>query len=74
MTIDDIRMRLVWSAEGGLTSHYNASAQVFSEQGGARIVWIADFLPDAAAGEIEAAMMAGAKAMQKALDRMAETT
>ena len=28
VAIDDVAMRLVWSAEGGSTKHYNASVQV----------------------------------------------
>ena len=40
---------MVWTAEGGRTRHYSASAQVFSEGEGALIVWTADFLPDEAA-------------------------
>ena len=40
--------RLVWSAEGGITKHYNASVQVFNiDVESTRIVWIADFFPDA---------------------------
>jgi hypothetical protein len=47
VAIDDVAKRLVWSAEGGLTKHYNASVQVFAEVGGrTRVVWIADFLPE----------------------------
>ena len=72
VTIDDAGKRLVWTAVGGLTSHYNASAQVFSgEDGGARVVWIADFLPDAVSDAIETAMTIGAEAMKKALDQIA---
>src|SRR4051812_41353249 len=46
ITLDDDARRLVWSSEGGRTTHYNASAQVLAREGGARVVWIADFLPD----------------------------
>jgi hypothetical protein len=67
-----VAKRLVWSAEGGLTKHYNASVQVFAEVGGrTRVVWIADFLPDEAASVIAAAMEAGAAAVQRALDALA---
>ena len=31
VTIDDEARRLVWSAEGGPLTHYNASVQVFAE-------------------------------------------
>lgn len=72
VAIDDVAKRLVWSAEGGLTKHYNASVQVFAEVGGrTRVVWIADFLPDEAASAIAAAMEAGAAAVQRALDAVA---
>jgi hypothetical protein len=69
VTIDDAAKRLVWTAEGGPTSHYNASAQVFSDDDAvARVVWTADFLPDDAAAMIEPLMTAGMAAMKKALD------
>jgi hypothetical protein len=73
VAVDEDARRLVWSAEGGQTSHYNASAQVFAEPGGgAKIVWIADFLPDEADGFICAAMGQGAAVMKTTLDRLAE--
>ena len=72
VAIDDAAKRLVWSAEGGFTKHYNASVQVIAEVSGrTRVVWIADFLPDEAASAIAAAMDAGAAAMQRALDAVA---
>lgn len=67
VSVDDERRRLVWSAEGGRTTHYNASAQVFADGEGARILWIADFLPHEARDAIDQAMSAGAAAMRKAL-------
>jgi carbon monoxide dehydrogenase subunit G len=70
VTIDANTWRLVWSSEGGSTTHYNASVQAFAEDNGTRVVWIADFLPNEAAGRIEAAMRAGVAAMQKALDAL----
>ncbi len=72
IAIDEAAHRLVWSAEGGRTTHYNASVQALSDgDGGTRVVWIADFLPDALAGDINAAMEAGAAVMKKTLDRLA---
>jgi hypothetical protein len=72
VTLDDAARRLVWCAEGGRTTHYNSSAQVFPEgEGGAKVVWISDFLPDAAAGEICAAMKLGAQVMKRTLDKLA---
>ena len=71
--IDDAERRLVWSAVSGQTTHYNASAQVFeAEEGKARVVWIADFLPDEVKGKIEAAMEHGAAIMKNTLDRLAD--
>lgn len=71
--INDTDRRLVWSAVGGLTTHYNASAQVFAEgDGRTRVVWIADLLPDTAARDIGAAMEQGLAVMKQALDRLAE--
>jgi hypothetical protein len=72
VTIDDQAKRLVWSAEGGLTKHYNAAVQVFSIEGGStRVVWVADFLPDTASERIAGAMDAGMAVMKKTLDRLA---
>lgn len=73
VTIDDKNMRLVWSAEGGRTTHYNASAQVIAERDDtSRVVWIADFLPDEASSDIRAAMAAGAIVMAKTLSGLAD--
>jgi len=71
VTVDAAGRRLVWSAEGGRTRHYNASVQVFATERGSRVVWIADFLPDALAGEIDAAVTAGLAVMKRTLDRLA---
>jgi carbon monoxide dehydrogenase subunit G len=72
VTIDDEAMRLVWSAEGGQTTHYNASAQVLRDPDGAtRVVWMADFLPDSAAGFIDGAMTAGSAVLKQTLDKLA---
>ena len=68
VTIDNDAMRLVWTAEGGATRHYNASAQVFAEDAGSRVVWIADFLPDSAAPTISGAIEMGLGVLKKTLD------
>jgi Polyketide cyclase / dehydrase and lipid transport len=71
VTIDGASRRLVWTAEGGRTTHYNASVQVFSRSDETTaVVWIADFLPDAMTGQIAAAMEAGLTVMKKTLDRL----
>jgi hypothetical protein len=70
ITLDRDAKRLVWSVHGLRTTHYNGAVQAISEGSGTRVVWIADFLPDDAAPEIDAAMTAGASAMHAALERL----
>ena len=68
--LDDQARRLVWSARGGRLTHHNASVQVFDEgEGRARLVWIADLLPDALAGDIRAMIEQGAAVMKTTLER-----
>jgi hypothetical protein len=75
ITLDDVARRLVWSAEGGRTTHYNAAAEVIADgHGASKVVWIADFLPDAVAGDIGGAMDRGAIVMKATLDRLASQT
>ena len=72
ITVDDSARRVVWSAEGGPFTHYNASLQAFAEDGATRLVWIADFLPDEVANNQQAAMDAALQVMKTTLDRLAE--
>lgn len=68
---DDEQRRLVWSVtESRLgLSHHNASAQVFDEPGGVtRFVWIADVLPDEAAGPIGQMMDRGIEVLKRTLE------
>ena len=68
--LDDTARRLVWSASGGRLSHHNASAQVFADgDKRSRLVWTADLLPDALAGDIRTMMEHGAAAMKKAFEK-----
>lgn len=70
--VNDAERRVVWSATGGHLTHHNGSAQVFENgDGQARIVWIADVLPNDAAGPIEAMMEEGMAVMKKTLDNLA---
>ena len=72
VTLDDEARRLVWSAEGGWTRHYNASLEVIAKpDGGAAIVWTADFLPDDVKPRLTAAIDAGMRAMKTTLDKLA---
>jgi hypothetical protein len=71
VTLDDEAMRLVWSAEGGQTTHYNSSAQVLrGADGSTRVVWTADFLPDAMKDAIDGMMTAGSAVLKQTLDKL----
>ncbi|MDX2168310.1 MAG: SRPBCC family protein [Deltaproteobacteria bacterium] len=64
--VDETARRLVWAAVGGRLAHHNASLQVFPT--GAhrcRLVWIADLLPDAMAGDIRTLIGMGAAAIRR---------
>lgn len=67
--IDDANRRLAYSVTGSeRLSHHNASFQVFAENGGSRIVWQADILPDSAEPIIRGMMEQGTVAMRKTLE------
>jgi carbon monoxide dehydrogenase subunit G len=67
--VDDAARRLAWSATGGQLTHYNASMQVFAEDGThSRMVWIADLLPHEAAGAIGAMIDEGMRVMKQTLE------
>ena len=71
VTIDDELRRLVWSAHGGVTTHYSASVDVMrTDDGATRLVWTADFLPETARPAIEGAMTSGSAVMKRTLDRL----
>ena len=72
VTVDEGERRVVWSAVGGSLTHHNGSAQVISDGNVlTKVVWIADFLPDEAAGAIGAMMEQGMAVMRQTLDRLA---
>jgi hypothetical protein len=69
--VDDEAKRVVWSANSELLTHYNASAQVFTgEDGQTRVVWIADLLPNEAAGPVGLMMEQGITVMKSTLDAL----
>lgn len=72
VAIDEDQRRLVWTAIVPSVTHYNASAQVFAESdGGTKVVWIADLLPNEAAGMVGQMMDQGVIAMKTCLDKLA---
>ena len=71
--IDDNNKRVVWSATGEQLTHHNGSAQVFANgDGETRVIWIADLLPNEAAGPIGQMMEQGMAVMKATLDRLAK--
>jgi carbon monoxide dehydrogenase subunit G len=71
ITIDEANKRVVWSAEGPNTTHYNSSITAISDSTGTRVIWTSDFLPDTAAPAIDAAMTMGSRIMKRTLDKSA---
>jgi polyketide cyclase/dehydrase/lipid transport protein len=70
---DEVR-RVVWSAIGGTLTHYNGSAQVLVDATHrTRVVWIADFLPNEAAEQINLMMEQGMAVMKATLDQLADS-
>lgn len=70
--IDESRRRLAYSVRSERMAHHNASFQVLDEGKGARLVWIADVLPEAAAVTVGAMMEDGIQAAKRALEALAE--
>jgi carbon monoxide dehydrogenase subunit G len=67
--LDDEARRLVYAVVGGRLTEHSASVQVLPEGTGARIVWIADFLPNELQPYIAGQMDEAVKAMKKTLER-----
>ena len=69
VTIDDTEKRLVYSVVDSRPTHHNASFQVIpTAEGGCRVVWTADLLPNDLAPAIAGMMDAGLGAMKAKLD------
>ena len=69
VSLDDERHRMAWGAEGAGTTHYNAVLEVVGADGGSRVVWTIDLLPDAMAEPIRAMQAQGLAAMKTAMER-----
>jgi len=68
VSVEEDARRLVWSVVGGQARHHNSSFQVFpGANGGTRLVWITDVLPDSVAVPLSAMIEAGSEAIQRAL-------
>ena len=70
VTVDDDARRVVWAVVGSpRLTHHNASVQVLAEGAGCRVVWIADLLPNEAAGDIAGMIEQGMRVMKPTLER-----
>jgi carbon monoxide dehydrogenase subunit G len=62
--------RFVYAASGGVTTHHNASFQIYADGDAAsRVVWISDFLPDDVAPRIQQLVDSGSVVMKQTLER-----
>jgi carbon monoxide dehydrogenase subunit G len=74
VTIDDATHRLAYTAVGGRATHHNSSVQLFpSPDGGTRVVWITDLLPDDVAPLVSGLVEQVSKAMKETLDGAARS-
>lgn len=69
VSVDDETCRHSWSARGGSLNHHNASVQVFPEgDNRSRVIWIADLMPNEAAGAISEMIGQALKTMKQTLE------
>jgi carbon monoxide dehydrogenase subunit G len=68
ITLDDARKRLVWGAEGGATTHYNAALQVTADGEGSRVTWTSDFLPDTVESTLSSMQDQGLAIMKRSFE------
>lgn len=69
ITLDDTRRRLVWGAEGGATTHYNAVMQVVADGDHTVVSWTSDFLPDTVEPAISGMQDQGLSALKRNFER-----
>jgi hypothetical protein len=71
ISVDDERMRLAWTAQGGRTTHYNAVLEVRADGDGARVEWTIDLLPHEMAEPIQAMQEQALRIMKQTLEAAA---
>ncbi|UUZ83553.1 SRPBCC family protein [Paenibacillus sp. P26] len=75
VSVDASERRMAYAVKEGRMPllHHHASFQVFPHDGGgARLVWITDFLPEHLAPEIEARVNRGAEVMKETIEAEAK--
>jgi carbon monoxide dehydrogenase subunit G len=69
VTLDDESRRLVYSATGGMSRHYNAAMEVVPEGADrCRLVWTIDLLPNELAPTVEGMADKACEAMKRTLE------
>jgi hypothetical protein len=71
ISVDDERMRLAWTAQGGRTTHYNAVLEVRADGDGAHVEWTTDLLPHEMAEPIQAMQEQALRIMKQTLEAAA---
>jgi carbon monoxide dehydrogenase subunit G len=69
VAVDDETRRVVWTIPQAPYDHHNGSAQVIPADGGTRVEWIADLLPDSLAPGYADAMERGLAAIKATLEK-----
>lgn len=69
VTLDDESRRLVYSATGGMSRHYNAAMEVFPQGADrCRLVWTIDLLPNELAPTVDGMADKACEAMKRTLE------
>jgi len=69
VTLDDVERRLVYSATGGMSRHYNAVMEVFPDgDDRSRLVWTIDLLPNELAPTVDGLAEKACEAMKRTLE------
>ena len=71
LDVDPVRRRVAWAAVGDPFRHYNASVQAYTENGGTRLVWIADLLPNELTAQVSGMIDVALNTMKRTLERAA---
>ena len=66
--VDPRRRRVAWAAVGEPFEHYSASLQAFEAEGGTRLVWISDLLPDDLRDQVDGMIGQGLEVMKRTLE------
>ena len=70
VSVSDELRRFVYRAVGGRASHHNAYFQLFpAPEGGTKVIWVTDLLPEEMRDSITQMVEAGSQSIQKTLEK-----